>query len=95
MEGEMLINECVLTGESVPVVKKAESVGQLVKKQGDFDKNSILYEGTTIVQINSKKRLQVWEKYRLQYGLPVCVTKTNFTTLKGQLIRKILYPNQL
>jgi cation-transporting ATPase 13A2 len=24
LEGEMLINECVLTGESVPVVKKAE-----------------------------------------------------------------------
>jgi magnesium-transporting ATPase (P-type) len=39
----MLINECVLTGESVPVVKKAEPVSQLVKKQGDFDKSSILY----------------------------------------------------
>lgn len=26
--------------------------------------------------------------------MPVCVTKTNFTTLKGQLIRKILYPDQ-
>lgn len=25
LEGEMLINECVLTGESVPVVKKAEA----------------------------------------------------------------------
>ena len=31
----------------------------------------------------------------MKYGVPVCVTKTNFTTMKGQLIRKILFPYQL
>ncbi len=56
----MLINECVLTGESVPVVKKAESYENLLNKERDFDKSSIVYEGTTIVQINSKKKMHVW-----------------------------------
>jgi hypothetical protein len=30
------------------------------RREEGFDKNSIIYEGTTIVQINAKKRMQIW-----------------------------------
>ena len=51
LEGSMLINECALTGESVPVVKKnIESAKP--------DKNSLIYEGTLLIQVNAKKKIK-------------------------------------
>ena len=40
-----------------------------------------------------KRKIKLFEKYRQEYGLPVYVCRTNFTTMKGQLIRLISYPN--
>lgn len=34
----------------------------------------------------------MFEKYRQNYGIPVYVIRTNFVTLKGQLIRIISFP---
>lgn len=36
----------------------------------------------------------IFESYRKEYGIPVCVIRTNFVTLKGQLIRIISFPDQ-
>ena len=49
LEGSALINECALTGESAPVVKKADSFEKLANNSLAIDKNSFLYEGTTII----------------------------------------------
>jgi len=35
-----------------------------------------------------------FESTREAYGIPVCVTRTNFVTMKGQLIRIILFPKE-
>ena len=59
LEGELLINECALTGESVPVMKKGEDV-EKYRKMEHLSKGCYLYEGTTIVQINCKKTMKVW-----------------------------------
>jgi len=58
------------------------------------DKNAFIYEGTTIIQVSDKKRMAKYEKYRQSFGIPVCVTRTNFVTTKGQLIRIILFPRE-
>ncbi len=58
------------------------------------DKNAFVFEGTTIVQVSDKKRMIKFEAFREQYGIPVCVVRTNFITTKGQLIRIILFPKE-
>ena len=92
LEGSALINECALTGESVPVVKKADRIETAIASPLKIDKSAFVFEGTTIVQVSDKKRLVRFEEYRDRFGIPVLVTKTNFTTMKGQLIRIILFP---
>ena len=64
LEGNALINECALTGESVPVVKKADLMDNYRSKEQSIDKSALVFEGTTIVQVNSKKRMTQFESYR-------------------------------
>jgi magnesium-transporting ATPase (P-type) len=59
LEGDVLINECALTGESVPVLKKAEKI----KQQSDI-KTSFIYEGTSLIQVGNKKKMVKFERYR-------------------------------
>jgi P-type E1-E2 ATPase len=92
LEGSALINECALTGESVPVVKKADNIEKMVDPSKDIDKSAYVFEGTTIIQVNDKKKMNKFESFREAYGIPVCVIRTNFVTTKGQLIRIILFP---
>lgn len=93
LEGSALINECALTGESVPIVKKADTFEKMTSFQ-PIDKNSFVFEGTTIIQVNDKKKMSKFEAFREAYGVPVCVVRTNFVTTKGQLIRIILFPKE-
>ena len=87
LEGSCLINECALTGESVPVAKKQDDI------EGGKFKSNYLYDGTYLIQIEGKRKINMFEKYREEFGLPAYVVRTNFTTIKGQLIRLISYPN--
>lgn len=53
LQGTILSNECSITGESVPVVKKAETLA----KPTDI-KHSYVYEGSILIQINSKQKFK-------------------------------------
>ena len=57
LEGSALINECALTGESVPIVKKADVRDHYTSLKSTIDKAAYVYEGTTIIQVNSKKKM--------------------------------------
>jgi len=50
--GSVLMNESALTGESVPIVKKAIDRQQFQQSQS-LDKSSLIFEGTELVQICS------------------------------------------
>lgn len=43
LEGSALINECALTGESVPVVKKADRFDKIAQNPASVDKNAFVF----------------------------------------------------
>ena len=80
LQGQALLNECSLTGESIPVTKFAIPYNKEVYNP-HFHKTFTVYEGTEVLQINEN-----------QGEVRALVIRTGFTSIRGQLIRGILYP---
>ena len=83
IDGSIIINESMLTGESTPVIKvrMAGTDNIYNTKEPDSDKY-ILFGGTKVVQ-----------KRKIGKGNPLgIVFQTGFKTFKGNLINAILYP---
>ena len=85
LSGTAIINEAMLTGESIPVMKTG-----IPHASDDIfnDKDSarfILFGGTTVIQTR-----------QLEDGPVLAMVKcTGFMTAKGGLIRDILYPQEI
>ena len=87
MSGSCIVNESMLTGESVPVIKnEIQSESKWYDPQ-DFDssKKVTLFSGTKVIQTRSKKD---------ENEVLALVTRTGFLTTKGALVRDILYPRE-
>jgi cation-transporting ATPase 13A3/4/5 len=83
LSGSSIMKESMLTGESVPVIK--DSIPDRVDFTYDIEKDKLytLYQGTESLQSTpSRERPDVL----------AVVTRTGFHTLKGKLIRNILFP---
>ena len=83
IDGSVIINESMLTGESTPVIKvRMPGTDNIFNtKEADSDKY-ILFGGTKVVQ-----------KRKIGKGSPLgIVFQTGFKTFKGNLINAILYP---
>ncbi|BFZ23149.1 hypothetical protein BsWGS_26187 [Bradybaena similaris] len=84
--GNCIVNESMLTGESVPVTKTP-----LVQLEDDeiyspeVHKRHTLFSGTRIVQT----------RYYGQAKVTAVVIRTGFNTAKGELVRAILFPKPL
>jgi len=82
LNGSAVMNESMLTGESIPVSKVA-----MPRTNQSFDpyedKKYILYAGTTCLETRRTSKEQP------VLGL---VIRTGFFTIKGQLVRSMLYP---
>ena len=84
LSGSVIINEAMLTGESTPIIKS-----HLPNIKQNFDEETdnkyFLYAGTKIVQKRSENKQPVI----------ALVYSTGFNTVKGNLIRSILYPVEM
>ncbi|KAL4505178.1 hypothetical protein ABPG72_016245 [Tetrahymena utriculariae] len=86
LNGTSVMNESMLTGESIPVIKSALPFSSNKYHPNEDGKQSTLFAGT--------KRIET--RYHLKGQIPILglVSSTSFNTTKGQLVRSILYPKQ-
>ncbi|XP_064471519.1 polyamine-transporting ATPase 13A3-like [Ornithodoros turicata] len=80
ISGDCIANESMLTGESSPVSKVPVSADD--NYVSTVDKKSILFNGTTMLHSRNTDNKKV----------KAIVYRTGFSTLKGELVRSILYP---
>uniref|UniRef100_A0A0K0EAT2 Cation-transporting ATPase n=1 Tax=Strongyloides stercoralis TaxID=6248 RepID=A0A0K0EAT2_STRER len=89
VSGSCIINESMLTGESVPETKvplpEDDDKNHPIKYNGDHHGKHTLYCGTTIIQT----------RYNANSPAKAIVLRTGFTTLKGNLVRSIMYPKPI
>ncbi|XP_052821199.1 polyamine-transporting ATPase 13A3-like isoform X2 [Mya arenaria] len=86
LQGSVIVNESMLTGESLPVTKTAIAVHdqQEVYSPTEHKRNTV-FAGTKVLQTRF-------------YGgrkVPAVVIRTGFNTAKGELVRAILFPKPL
>ncbi|KAJ6587027.1 hypothetical protein DFH09DRAFT_1142340 [Mycena vulgaris] len=93
LSGDAIVNESMLTGESVPVSKVPVKDEDLLRWRDAKDEapKSFLYAGTRVVRIRGSFTL---DGSPGQPALAV-VARTGFNTTKGALIRSMLYPKPI
>ncbi|KAF8726522.1 hypothetical protein AX14_007766 [Amanita brunnescens Koide BX004] len=90
--GDAILNESMLTGESVPVSKAPAKDEDIVSWKNNKPENSkcFLYAGTRVVRVRGD--FSPDGLVRPALGL---VTRTGFNTTKGALIRSMLFPKPM
>ncbi|XP_018016585.1 polyamine-transporting ATPase 13A3 isoform X2 [Hyalella azteca] len=85
IDGAAVVNEAILTGESVPIIKvglsQADNPQQIINDS--LHKMHILYSGSEILQLRAAT---------CAIGV---VLNTGFSTCRGELVRSILFPKPI
>lgn len=82
VSGGCIMDEATLTGESIPVIKDPLPYIEDQIYNIEFDKRHSLYEGTKVIQTRNYGGTNV-------IGI---VTRIGFSTMKGKMVRSILFP---
>ncbi|KAK2952201.1 ion-transporting P-type ATPase [Blattamonas nauphoetae] len=84
LSGQCIVNETMLTGESIPMIKTALpfTTDPADKLNVEHHKNHILFGGTTIISAKNTSDGPT-------QGIAI---RTGFNTAKGRLIRSMLFP---
>ena len=85
LSGTAIINEAMLTGESIPVMKSSLPVVSSETYSEKGSEKHTLFGGTSVIQTRPVGDEPVW----------ALVKNTGFLTTKGTLIRDILYPKEI
>ncbi|KFR03395.1 putative cation-transporting ATPase 13A4 [Opisthocomus hoazin] len=89
ISGQCIVNESMLTGESIPVTKthlpQADSFKPWRMHCAEDYKKHVLFCGTEVIQTKADDRGVV----------KAVVLRTGFNTAKGDLVRSILYPKPM
>lgn len=84
LTGSCIVNESMLTGESVPVTKTSANSDDEIFSFLTMKRNS-LFAGTIVVQTRFSNNEKILAK----------VLRTGFNTSKGELIKSILFPQPI
>ncbi|KAJ1673981.1 hypothetical protein EV182_004203, partial [Spiromyces aspiralis] len=104
LEGECIVNESMLTGESIPVAKSPVTRVALQQEldlsetifKPEMSKHA-LFSGTKLVRVKKSHagfggKLWLDEGHAVPTRATALVLRTGFNTTKGALVRSILYP---
>lgn len=86
MTGTCLVDESMLTGESMPVPKVPLVENPNSAYQASIYKSNTLFSGTKVINVQSAKD---------ELDVKAIVIRTSFLTAKGELARSILFPIQV
>lgn len=91
LTGDALVNESMLTGESVPVAKSAAFDKDLagLQESGEINSKYYLFGGTTIIRA---RLISNDGGNHPRSGPLAMVARTGFNTVKGGLLRSMLFP---
>ena len=102
LSGSIIVNESMLTGESVPQIKdsvtKLDYLRELPLDAKLKHKNSILFAGTKVVKSERNEEHEPLPKFvespPPDRGAVCYVIKTGFGTSQGKLLRTVLYSGE-
>lgn len=85
INGSCVVDESMLTGESVPVPKVPLVENSSSNYSPSAHKSSTLFSGTKVLNVRSPKK---------DVDVKAVVVRTGFSTAKGELARSILFPSE-
>lgn len=102
VEGTVIVNEAMLSGESTPLLKESVQLrpGDARLEPEGLDKNAFLWGGTKVLQIthgnteDSKPTLASGVPAPPDNGAMAVVIKTGFETSQGSLVRTMIYSTE-
>lgn len=97
LNGNVIVNESMLTGESVPVTKTALPNNRGASLSMSHDQQQLPAEATLELKEHSRHIIfsgtqVIQTRYYENEKLRACVLRTGFNTTKGELVRSILHP---